>query len=74
VDDDEYVAYCFNQAVTYVGKFIDSKVEEAGEKAKNAKAAEGARQRVLDKYLAMNGKAKPESNNSGFMDPAAMIF
>ena len=74
MDDDEYVVYCFNQAVTYVGQMINHKMDEASAKAKNQKSADGARQRVLDKYLAMDGKPKEQGKASGFMDPAAMIL
>ena len=67
--DDDYVAYCLNQAVTYVGKLIESEMETAGSKAKTAKAAEAARSRVLDKYLSKgSGNKKPQ-----FMDPALMM-
>lgn len=67
--DDEYVAYCFNQAVTYVGKFIESKMDEASAKAKNEKASTAARQRILNRYLSMDGKPKKQA----FMDPALLI-
>jgi len=74
VDEDEYVAYCFNQVVTYVGKFIENKMEEASAKAKNSKSAESAKQRILNRYLAMDGKPKKVSQASSYMDPAAMIL
>lgn len=66
--DDEYTAYCLNQAVSYVGKFIDGEMDKASDKAKTTKAAESARQRVLDKYLTPSTGGK-----SGFMDPAGMF-
>lgn len=68
--DDEYVAYCFNQAVTYVGKFIEGKMDEASAKAKSEKASVAARQRILTKYLSMDGKRKKPQ----FMDPAQFLM
>jgi hypothetical protein len=62
--DDEYVAYCLNQAVTYFGKSVEAKMDKAAARAKNEKSAQAARQRVLDSIL------KPKSKGSGFADPA----
>lgn len=65
--DDEYLAFCLNQAVAYAGKFIENAMEEAAGKAKTTKAAQAARDRVLKKYLSKPGE------RSQFMDPAVFM-
>lgn len=67
--DDEYAAYCLNQAVAYVGKFIDGEMDKAASGAKNEKAAASARDRVLKHYL----DARPDKSTSRFADPAMMF-
>lgn len=48
-----YEAYCLDQAVWTFGTFLTSELEKAGQgkKPKGQARAEGARKRVLAKYL-----------------------
>jgi hypothetical protein len=47
-----YEAYCFDQAVWYVGTFITSELEKAGHKPQKGEAqVKAARTKVLNKYL-----------------------
>ncbi|AVR56921.2 hypothetical protein PBI_TRISCUIT_48 [Microbacterium phage Triscuit] len=63
-----YEAYCFDQAVWYLGSWITNKLEKVGaKKDRKAAANEAARKRVLDRIL-LGDKAK-----SQFADPAAFF-
>lgn len=68
--DDDYIAYCLNQAIYYFGRSVDQEMEKAASNAKNEKAANDARDRVLQKIL---NSAKPNTKISGFADPADMF-
>jgi hypothetical protein len=64
--DDDYVAYCLNQAVNYFGKSVEEKMDKAASNAKNEKSANAARQRALKRILEPAGTGQ-------FMDPAALF-
>lgn len=63
-----YEAYCFDQAVWYLGTTITAEVEKAGHKKQKGEAAmKAARERVLKRYLdGPNAKGL-------YADPAAML-
>lgn len=68
--DDEYIAYCLNQAVFFFGRTVENEMEKAAESAKNEKAANAARDQVLQKIINRPG---PTATVSGFADPAKMF-
>jgi hypothetical protein len=67
--EDEYVAYCLDQAVGYFGRTLEGELEKAGSGAKNNDEAEWKRQVVLDAFL--SDEKKPQRGM--FADPAAMF-
>lgn len=64
-----YSAFCFNQAVWYLGTLIESEMDEASASKPSAEEqrARGARQRVLDRYL------EPGNLKKQYADPAAFF-
>lgn len=63
-----YEAYCFDQAVWYLGVTIQNEIDQAGQKKDSKQAAiEAARQRVLKKFLDGH-EAKGQ-----YADPAALF-
>jgi len=67
--EDVYVAYCFDQAVSYLGSVIEGELNDAGHKpSKDEGQIRFARERVYQKYF---GDAKEEAK--GFADPAALF-
>lgn len=65
-----YEAYCLDQATWYLGTFITSELEKASQPKKKVKgqaATEGARRKVLAKYL------DDASSSKSYADPA-MLF
>lgn len=67
--EDDYVAYCLDQAVGYVGRTIEAELEKAGSGAKNEEEAEWKRKLVLDRYLGEEDKPQ----RGLYADPAAMF-
>ena len=67
--EDDYVAYCLDQAVGYFGRALESELEKAGSDAKNEDDAQWKRKRVLDAFL--GEEDKPQSGT--YADPAAMF-
>lgn len=67
--EDDYVAYCLDQAVGYFGRNLEAELEKAGSGAKNEEDAEWKRQRVLDNFLGEDDKPQ----RGLFADPAAMF-
>lgn len=64
-----YEAYCFNEAIWYLGVTIDSEVSKAGTKpSKTERRERAAKERVLEKYL-----GKPGEDTGKFADPAAFF-
>ena len=63
---DPYEAYCFDQAVGYLGRRIEAELEEV--EGKNTAEIKHKRERVLSKYLDLG-----DGKKSGFADPAAMF-
>lgn len=62
-----YVAYCFDEAVTFFGLKLENMLDEAGHKPdKESRRIENAQKRVLDKVLGAQ-------QGSGFADPATMF-
>lgn len=66
---DDYVAYCLDQAVGYFGRTLESELEKAGSDSKNDNEAEWKRKAVLDRFL--DEDDKPQRGQ--FADPAAMF-
>lgn len=64
--DDEYVAFCLNQAVFHIG--ITIKAELEGVEGKNSKEIEQKRSRIIDKYF-----SDEDTVAKGYADPA-MFF
>lgn len=67
--DDEYVAYCLDQAVGYFGRTLEAELEKAGSDAKNEQEAEWKRKRILSDFLGED--KKPQRGQ--FADPAAFF-
>jgi hypothetical protein len=68
--DDDYVAYCLNEAVYFFGRSLEHMMDKAGDSAKNENAATSARERVLKQVLE---PPKPGAKAAGFMDPAELF-
>jgi hypothetical protein len=66
---DDYVAYCLDQAVAYFGRTLESELEKAGSGAKNESEAEWKRKAVLERFLGEDDKPQ----RGMFADPAAMF-
>jgi hypothetical protein len=62
--DDEYVAYCLDQAVNYFGSQLSERLESVD--AKTPAEGKRKRQQILDAVLTPGAKPKGR-----FMDPAA---
>lgn len=67
--EDDYVAYCLDQAVGYFGRHLEAELEKAGSDTKTAEEAEHKRRLILDKYLGEEGKPQ----RGLFADPATMF-
>lgn len=67
--EDEYVAYCFDQACGYFGRALEAELEKV--EAKTEAEGKQKRQRILDRYLSMDEDEKPRPG--GFADPAALV-
>lgn len=67
--DDDYVAYCLDQAVGYFGRTLEAELEKAGSDAKNESEAEFKRKRVLSDWLGEDEKPQ----RGMFADPAAFF-
>jgi hypothetical protein len=67
--DDEYVAYCLDQAVGYFGRTLEAELEKAGSDAKNEAEAEWKRTKVLSSFLGEEDKPL----RGTYADPAAMF-
>lgn len=68
--DDDYVAYCLNEAVYFFGRSLEHLMDQAGDRAKNEKTAAMAREQVLKRVLE---PVKPGNKGTGFMDPAELF-
>lgn len=64
---DDYVAYCLDQAVGYLGRAIEGELSRV--EAKTDAEAMAKRQRVLDRFF--DDETKP--SRGSFADPAAML-
>lgn len=64
---EEVAAYCFDRAVHHFGSGLEAALNEAGAKAKNERAAQRARQQVLNKWLGVKPKFRnpPKVVSSG---------
>lgn len=62
---DPLTAYYFDRAVYVFGSTVESKMDEAGEGAKNVKAGVASRTRVLRKYLGTQ-----DDTQGKYRDPA----
>lgn len=63
-----YEAYCFDQAVWYLGVTLTGKLEQVGRKKQKGEAGQdAARTRILNKYL------DGESAKKVYADPAAFF-
>lgn len=65
---NNYVAYCFDEAVVFFGLQLESMLDEAGQKPdKESKRVEAAQTRILNRIFG------DEKAGSGYADPAAMF-
>lgn len=64
-----YEAYCLDEAVWYLGTFLENELQKAGrqKKQKGEAQAEAARKRVLNKYL------NAGTTKGQYMDPAVLF-
>lgn len=67
--EDDYVAYCVDQAVGYFGRHLEGELERAGSDAKTQDEAEWKQKQILDKYLGEEDKPQ----RGLYADPAAML-
>lgn len=68
---DNYQAYCFDQAIAYVGNFIKGKLDEVD--GKDRKEIEGKQRLVLEKIF---GNFVPDEEStpvSAYRDPMDMF-
>lgn len=65
--DDEYVAYCFDQAVGYIGRAIDAELDKV--ESKNQSEAEYKRRLVFERFFGEEDKP----SRGLYADPAAMM-
>jgi hypothetical protein len=64
-----YEAYCFDEAIWFLGVSIEQEMEKASHKpTKEERRTTAARQRVLDKYFETE-----EEKDKGFADPALLF-
>jgi hypothetical protein len=73
--DDPYVAYCYDQAISYFGHHVESELDKL-DKPKGKQAAEGKRlqrkrEQKLDQLLGLD--KQPKKAGTQFADPAAMM-
>lgn len=69
--EDQYAAYCLDQATAVWGRHIEHELEEASENAKDKNAAVRARKAVLYQYFPELEDAEPQIGS--YADPAAMF-
>lgn len=68
--DDPYVAFCFDQAVGYLGSVIEGELREAGHKpSKEENKARAAQDKVIAKHFPDSAK----DDSKKFADPAALF-
>lgn len=65
--DDEYVAYCFDQAVGYIGRAIDAELDKV--ESKTQSEAEYKRKLVFERFFGEENKP----SRGLYADPAAMM-
>lgn len=69
--EDDYAAYCLDEAVVYFGMTLENMLESAGHKpSKEERRAKQARERLIEKIFS---KDKEQAKGTGFADPAAMF-
>lgn len=69
--DDDYLAYCLDQAVAYWGQFVEHELELVGDRpSKKERSAMEARKRRLRQLIQTDG---PEPEKGTFADPAAFF-
>lgn len=68
--DDDYVAYCLDQAVGYFGRELEHALEQAGSGAKDDNEAAWRRKVVIDRWL---GDESEKPRRGTYADPAAMF-
>ena len=71
--DDPYQAYCFDQAVAYVGRAIEYELDKAGSDCKTEAEAQAKKKVVLDRFLD-DGQEDAPIPKGRFADPAAMMM
>ena len=68
--EDEYVAYCLDEAISFFGGQLEYELDEAshGKVSKEERSARAKRQTVLDRVL-----GKIEGDKPAYADPATMF-
>lgn len=54
-----YVAYCFDQACTYLGTTVEAAMDDVKQGKKSSKQLAGAKENVMRKMLGMEQKFAP---------------
>lgn len=66
--EDDYVAYCLDQAVGYFGRHLEAELSNV--EAKDNNEGEWKRRLILERYL---GTEEDKPSRGAFADPAAMF-
>lgn len=56
--DNTYAAFCLDEAIIQFGEALEAEMDRVEDKAKTAKAAEGAKKLVLEKWLKVGAYAE----------------
>lgn len=79
--DDAYLSYCVDEAVFMFGRYVESEMQAAEDRTKNAKHKAGARQQALSAILNSPvasdtdepDQPPPPPSTKQFRDPAALF-
>ena len=70
--EGSYEAYCFDEAVWFLGVTINNELDSAGQKeSKESRKTKMARDLVIQKYFGT--KKSSGGSGSGFADPSALF-
>lgn len=69
--DDDYIAWCLNEAVYIFSNHVESKMHEAEARAKGEKQKSAARQRILQMMLKDDTPGEEGPRPGTFRDPAS---
>lgn len=76
--EDQYAAFCLDEAIIHWGQSLEAELERVADKAKTARAAEGAQKLTLEKWLKTGAYAEKKEESeaqptkkAGFRNPTA---